>query len=176
MTWNYEEELVTPYNRAGIVDVYQTDHHGLDFSNNPVLIKSLSPTVIVMNNGARKGGQPGSFAGIKSVPNVAAFYQMHKSLNIPAEENTKAEFIANNDSPPGGFGRGGRGRGPGAPGALGAAGAPATPPPPPPPAPDPNVKLDDGNFIKMSVAPDGKSYTITVPSRNSTKTYQTKAK
>jgi len=167
LTWDYEAQLVTPYNRAGVVDVYQTDHHGLVMSNNPVLMRSLSPTVIVMNNGARKGGEPGTFEGIKTVPNVAAFYQLHKSLNVPAEENTKAEFIANNDSPPGGFGRG---RGPGAPG------GPATPPPPPPPAPDPNVKLDDGNFIKMSVAPDGKSYTITVPSRNSSKTYQTKVK
>jgi competence protein ComEC len=176
ITWDYEAKLVTPYNRVGAVDVYQTDHHGYDWSNNPVLLKSLSPNVVVMNNGARKGGEPGSFAGIKALQNVAAFYQLHKSLNVPAEENTKAEFIANNDAPPGGFGRGGRGRGPGAPGAPGAAGAPATPPPPPPPAPDPNVKLDDGNFIKMSVAPDGKSYTITVPSRNSTQTYQTKAK
>src|SRR3954471_22931256 len=109
-----------------------------------------------MNNGPYKGGEPGRCAGIKSVPNVEAFYQLHKSLNVPEEENTKLEFIANTDSPPGGRGRG---RGPGAPGAPGA--APVTPPPPPPPA-DPSVKLNDGNYIKMSVASDGKSYTITI--------------
>jgi len=135
-------------------------------SNNPVLMKSLSPTVIVMNNGDYKGGEPGTFAGIKTVPNVSAFYQLHKSLNVPAEENTNAEFIANTDSPPGGRGRG---RGPGAPGAP--APAPVTPPPPPA---DPNAKINDGNYIKMSVAPDGKSYTITVPSTGSSRTYKTK--
>ncbi|MEO7412238.1 MAG: MBL fold metallo-hydrolase [Opitutaceae bacterium] len=146
LTWNYEEKLVTPYNLAGVVDVYQTNHHGLEVSNNPVLMQSLAPNVIVMNNGPRKGGQPGAFASIKKVTGVSAHYQLHKSLNAP-EENAPAEFIANTDSPPG---RGG--------------------------VADPNVKLNDGNFIKMSVAPDGKSYTITVPSTGHSRTYSTKAK
>jgi competence protein ComEC len=143
LTWNYEEQLVTPYNRAGIVDVYQTDHHGLDMSNNPVLLNSLSPTVVVMNNGPRKGGQPGTFASIKSIPNLTARFQVHKSLNVPAEENAPDEFIANTDSP--------AGRGD-----------------------DPNVKRNDGNLIKMSVAADGKSYTISIPATGQSKTYKTK--
>lgn len=165
LTWNYEEQLVTPYNRAGVVDVYQTNHHGLDQSNNPVLIKSLSPTVIVMNNGPRKGGQPGTFAGLKTVPNVTARYQLHKSLNVPEEENAPAEFVANTDSPPGGRGRRG-----GPPGAAAATPAPATPDP----AATPPAKLNDGHYIKMSVAPDGKSYTISVPSTGHSRTYKTK--
>jgi beta-lactamase superfamily II metal-dependent hydrolase len=140
LTWNYEEQLVTPYNRAGVVDVYQTNHHGLDVSNNPVLVKSLSPTVIVMNNGPRKGGMLGAFASLKTVPNVTARYQVHLSLNpnVPAEENAPSEFVANTDSPPNG--------------------------------------KNDGNLIKMSVAPDGASYTISVPSTGHSRTYQTKTK
>lgn len=137
LTWNYEEKLVTPYNLAGTVDVYQTDHHGLDVSNNPVLVQSLAPNVIVMNNGPRKGGLPGAFAALKKVTGVEARYQLHKSLNAP-EENAPAEFVANTDSPPDG--------------------------------------KNDGNFIKMSVAPDGKSYTISIPATGHAKTFATKAK
>jgi beta-lactamase superfamily II metal-dependent hydrolase len=99
LTWNFEAKLVTPYNLAGAIDVYQTDHHGLEVSNNPVLIASIAPTVVVMNNGPLKGGQPGAFAAIRSVPGIQALYQVHKSLNVPPAENTPDEFIANFDNP-----------------------------------------------------------------------------
>ena len=139
LTWNLEEKLVTPYNLPGVVDVYQTNHHGLEVSNNPVLVQSLEPTVVVMNNGPKKGGQPGTFAAIRSAKSVQALYQVHQSYNIPAEENTAREFIANHENLTG-----------------------------------PQAAKCTANVIKMSVAPDGKSYTISIPSSGHAKTYRTK--
>ena len=98
LTWNLEEQLVTPYNLPGVVDVYQTNHHGLEVSNHPVLVQSLAPTVVVMNNGATKGGQPGTFAAIRSVKPAPALYQLHQSYNVAAEQNAPAAFVANREN------------------------------------------------------------------------------
>lgn len=136
LTWNYEAKLVSPHNVVGAVDVYQTNHHGLDVSNNPLLIQSLAPTVAVMNNGPRKGGTLVAFNSLKTVKSLQARYQVHKSFNA-VEENMADEFVANLNEP----------------GAT-----------------------DAGNLIKMTVAADGKSYTISIPAKGHSKTYQTTAK
>jgi len=96
LTWNLEEQLVSPHNLAGTVDVYQTNHHGLEVSNHPLLVRSLAPTVVVMNNGPRKGGQAGSFAAIRAAAPMA-LYQVHRSYNVPPEANAPAEFVANTE-------------------------------------------------------------------------------
>lgn len=139
ITWNLEEKLVAPYNLIGKVDVYQTNHHGLDSSNNPLFVQSLAPEVVVMNNGPRKGGQPGSFAALHGTKSIRALYQVHKSLNVPAAENAPDDFIANL-----------------------AEGQP--------------VETCTAHFIKLSVAPDGRSYTVTIPANGHSRTYQTVAK
>lgn len=139
LTWKWEPNLVIPYNLVGAIDVYQTDHHGLDRSNNPVLIRGLTPTVAVMNNGPRKGGQAGTLALLKATPSIQGIYQLHKSVVIDAALNTADDHIANL--------------------------ADVRPPDKCP-----------ANLIEMLVAPDGKTYTISIPTNGHSHTYTTTAK
>lgn len=132
LTWNQEKKLVCPKNIIGLVDVYQVTHHGLDSSNNPVVLKTLKPTVAVMNNGKTKGTAPEVFANLTATKSIKAIYQSHINTRPDGSvNNTKKEFIAN-------------------PTAEGT-----------------------GNYIKLSVAPDGKSYEVTIPANGHKATYKT---
>jgi competence protein ComEC len=129
-TWNVEARLVCPDDRVGKVDVYQSVHHGLDLSNNPVLVRTLQPHVVVFNNGARKGFEKNTVATVSGLASVQAIYQVHRALADGAA-NTADERIANRE------------------------------------------QACAGEGIAMTVAPDGKSYTIKVPSTGHSKTYRT---
>lgn len=99
LTWNQEAELVNPYDLIGPVDVYQVTHHGLDASNNPVVLRTIQPTVAIMNNGHTKGCAPDVFADLKETKSVQAIYQVHKNLRPDgAMANAPDEYIANHES------------------------------------------------------------------------------
>jgi hypothetical protein len=97
LTWNVEKQLACPANLVGKIDVYQVTHHGLDLSNNPVLVKALAPTVAIMNNGATKGCEPYTFTTLKELPSLQALYQVHRNLRADSRLNTDAAYIANAD-------------------------------------------------------------------------------
>jgi beta-lactamase superfamily II metal-dependent hydrolase len=99
ITWNVEHHLAHPVNRVGKVDLYQVTHHGLDQSNNPVLLKALSPTVCVAMNGPKKGIQPEAFKALNALPDIKAIYQIHYNVLYGDEGNTHGEFIANKEEP-----------------------------------------------------------------------------
>jgi len=99
LTWNQEIKLVAPHDLVGPVDVYQVTHHGLDSSNNPVLVNQIRPTVAIMNNGTKKGCHPEVFQTLKSSPSIQAIFQMHRNLRPDGEvNNSTADRIANQEA------------------------------------------------------------------------------
>jgi beta-lactamase superfamily II metal-dependent hydrolase len=100
ITWNVEHHLTEPVNRIGDVDLYQVTHHGLDQSNNTLLLQRLRPTVCVAMNGPRKGIQPRTFQDIMALPGLRALYQIHYNTQYGKEGNTQSRFIANPQTDP----------------------------------------------------------------------------
>jgi competence protein ComEC len=131
LTWNMEEKLACPTTSLSEVDVFQSQHHGLDLSNNPVLVNALHPKVVIFNNGPKKGCMPEPFGTVKAIPGLEDIWQMHKNLVAPAA-NTTPEKIANSD------------------------------------------EKCAGSYLKLSVDPNGKKYTVSNPSTGHEQTYATK--
>jgi competence protein ComEC len=132
LTWNTEHRLVCPKNLIGQVDVFQVDHHGLDLSNNPDLVRALKPRVAIIDNGPRKGGEVHTFATLKSVPEIEAIFQLHRNVRTTADDNTSPELTANDD------------------------------------------EACQGEYIKLSVDPNGESYGVSVPAKQTARAYRTR--
>jgi beta-lactamase superfamily II metal-dependent hydrolase len=103
LTWNVEQALVCPRDILGTIDLYQVTHHGMDTSNNPVLLRTIQPTVAIMNNGPRKGGSPATVKLLRSIPSIKAAYQLHRNAQTSSEDNTDPDLIANSDPAGGQF-------------------------------------------------------------------------
>ncbi|MGD9856207.1 MAG: ComEC/Rec2 family competence protein [Planctomycetaceae bacterium] len=97
LTWNVEAQLVTPNNPLGTVDLFMVTHHGLPTSNNPVLVHAIDPTVAVMCNGPTKGGDPQTIATLRDAKSLQHWYQLHRNVNLAADAQAPAEFIANSE-------------------------------------------------------------------------------
>jgi len=132
LTWNIENRLACPKNLVGPVDVYQVDHHGVDSSNNPLLVRALDPRVAVIDSGPRKGAEATTFATLSKVAGLQAVYQLHRNLRTPDKDNTMVAYIANEE------------------------------------------EQCQGDFILLSVEPDGKSYKVSIPAKHFSRGFQTR--
>jgi beta-lactamase superfamily II metal-dependent hydrolase len=92
--------LICPANQIGEVDLYQATHHGGNLANYPRLLRSLSPTVTVIVNGPRKGGHVDTLKSLQALSAFKAVYQLHRNVEITAEQNAPVEFIANLEEQP----------------------------------------------------------------------------
>lgn len=95
LTKAMEEQLVCPSNLIGEIDLFQINHHGLDLSNNPVLIRTIKPRVVVVNNGPQKGAEPKTMKTLFDPPGIQTVWQIHRNLQPGTQLNTSSEFIAN---------------------------------------------------------------------------------
>ena len=152
LDWQQEVELTCPINKVGKVSVYQAGRHGsFDGAGAPSFLGAISPQVIVVNNGPRKGlgasddrikpleipGKPtaayekNAYLRMAKLPGIEGIWQGHLSLlDKDPNHNTSPDMIANLEE--------------------GAA--------------------DQANPITASVAPDGK-FTITNGRNGFSKTY-----
>lgn len=134
LTWNVEAQLVTPNNPIGQVDLFMVTHHGLEVSNNPALVLAIDPVVAVMCNGPKKGGHANTQKTLREVQALKALYQLHRNVDLAADQQTPAEFIAN----------------------------------------DGDTEGCEGVWVKASVAPDGKSYTVQIGADGTPAEYATR--
>jgi beta-lactamase superfamily II metal-dependent hydrolase len=92
--WNGEHKLVCPRRLVPEVDVFLVNHHGLDVSNNPLLVEALAPEVAIVANGPRKGAEPRTMGLlIKQLRDVGVF-QLHRNVR-PGAANVEPARIAN---------------------------------------------------------------------------------
>ena len=83
------------------MDVLLSTHHGSSQSNPPALVHALAPRVVVMNNGAKKGGDASSWTIFKSSPGLEDLWQLHFAVAGGKDANVEDPYIANLEAPDG---------------------------------------------------------------------------
>jgi competence protein ComEC len=96
---HHSHELVCPANLIGQVDVYHVNVHGQFKGMAPELAGALRPTVAIMGNGARKGGDPQTWPILRASPGLQDIWQVHYSELGTADTNPPPDFIANLQGP-----------------------------------------------------------------------------
>ena len=99
LTWSREFKLMCPANNIGTIDLYLTNHHGLDQSGAPSFVHAIQPRVAVMNNGTRKGGAVQTYQTLETSPGFEGLWQLHWSYAGGVEHNAPGVMIANIDAP-----------------------------------------------------------------------------
>ncbi len=97
LTWSREFMLMCPNNPIGTVDLYLTNHHGLDQSGSPAFVQAIQPRVAIMNNGTRKGGAVQTFQTLATSAGLEDLWQLHWSYAGGVEHNAPGVMIANVD-------------------------------------------------------------------------------
>lgn len=95
VTQDLEYVLMCPVNRIGEVDLFLTSHHGAGASNGPYFVHALGARVAIMNNGARKGGDPVVIQTVRTAPGLEDFWMLHYSEAAGPDVNVAEPFIAN---------------------------------------------------------------------------------
>ncbi len=92
---HYSYGLGCPKNFVGKVDVYFVAVHGQFKGSSPVLERAIAPRVAIMNNGAKKGGDPQTWPVLRDTPGLEDIWQLHFSVAGGKENNPPDDFIAN---------------------------------------------------------------------------------
>jgi beta-lactamase superfamily II metal-dependent hydrolase len=92
-------ELVCPVNLIGTVDVYHVNVHGQFKGMAAELTGAVRPTVAIMGNGARKGGDPPTWPILRATAGLEDIWQLHYSAAGTKDTNPPPDFIANLEQP-----------------------------------------------------------------------------
>jgi len=91
LPWNQEVALLCPGNRVGLVDVYEAAGHGREPTP---AASAMQPRVVVLDNGARKGGGAATLQAFSTSPGFEDLWQLHKNL-VGGGANPADSFSAN---------------------------------------------------------------------------------
>jgi beta-lactamase superfamily II metal-dependent hydrolase len=97
LTGNVAHKLVCPKNLVGAADVYQVTHHGDPDSNRDFLLAAVTPTVAVIDNGPRKGGQAETYRRLVALGGIKEVYQVHRNVQTGPADNAPPAFVANDE-------------------------------------------------------------------------------
>lgn len=93
--WNEELALMCPENHAGKLDLLLTPHHGTHVS--PKADYAMAPRVVIMNDGATKGGKAEAYQMWRADPSVEDLWELHFAMAGGKDGNSPDTFIANID-------------------------------------------------------------------------------